>query len=147
MSTALANKRPVFTVANGLAALIIVVAILWLLPVVWVLAMSFKPNSELMRSTAGFLPIPFTFDNYVSLLSLSATPRWLFNSLLVAVSMTVVTLLLASTAGYAFARLEFPGRRVLFVAVLAGLMVPEQAVFIPLHALFLPGATTIRTSP
>ena len=119
-----------------LTAVIVLVAIAWVLPVAWVVVMSLKPNAELMRSTAGFLPIPFTLENYANLLSLSATPRWLFNSLAVAVSMTVLTLVLSSTAGYAFARLDFPGRRVLFFAVLAGLMVPEQAVFIPLHALF-----------
>ncbi|KQS78837.1 permease [Rhizobium sp. Leaf384] len=136
MATATSDRKSAFTVSNALAAVVVVVAVLWLMPVVWVLAMSFKPNSELMRSTAGFLPIPFTLDNYAGLLSLSATPNWLFNSLIVAVSMTLLTLALASTAGYAFARLEFPGRRILFVFVLAGLMVPEQAVFIPLHALF-----------
>ena len=111
-------------------------AVLWLLPAVWVLAMSLKPNAELMRSTAGFLPVPFTLDNYRNLLSLSTAPRWLLNSLLVAVGMTLLTLMTSALAGYAFARLEFPGKRGLFVVALLGLMVPEQAVFIPLHTMF-----------
>ena len=119
-----------------LVALTIGLAILWLLPVVWVVAMSLKPNAELMRSTAGFLPIPFTLANYVNLLSLSTAPKWLFNSFVVAIGMTLLTLVTSTMAGYAFARIEFPGRQYLFLLVLTGLMVPEQAVFIPLHTMF-----------
>jgi len=111
-------------------------AVLWVIPVVWVVAMSLKPNTELMRSTAGLLPIPFTIENYVNLFTVSAVPRWLINSTIVALAMTSLTLILSATAGYAFARFEFPGKRVLFILVLTGLMVPEQAVFIPLHTMF-----------
>lgn len=115
---------------------VIAVAILWLVPAIWILVMSFKPNDVLMRSTAGFLPIPFTLRNYTDLFRVSAVPDWLINSLIVATSMTALTLAVSSLAGYAFARMEFPGKQVLFIVVLAGLMVPEQAVFIPLHTMF-----------
>ncbi len=116
--------------------LALALAALWMAPVVWVLSMSLKPNAELMRSTAGFLPIPFTIENYVNLLALSTAPRWLLNSVIVAAGMTLLTLVTSALAGYAFARIEFPGRQALFVLVLTGLMVPEQAVFIPLHTMF-----------
>lgn len=115
---------------------VIAVAILWLVPAIWILVMSFKPNDVLMRSTAGLLPIPFTLRNYTDLFRVSAVPDWLINSLIVATSMTALTLAVSSLAGYAFARMEFPGKQVLFIVVLAGLMVPEQAVFIPLHTMF-----------
>ncbi|MDB5555770.1 MAG: putative permease transporter component [Rhizobium sp.] len=111
-------------------------AVLWLLPIVWVVAMSLKPNAELMRSTAGFLPIPFTIENYVNLLGRETVPRWLMHSLIVSAAMTLAVLVVSSTAGYAFARLEFPFKRTLFLIMAAGLMVPEQAVFIPLHTMF-----------
>ena len=130
------TRMPVLTIGNLLLALMAVLTVLWLLPAFWVLVMSFKPNAELMRSTAGFLPIPFTIENYANLLAVSSTPNWLMNSLIVAFGMTVLTLIVSSLAGYAFARIEFPGRRVLFALVLTGLMVPEQAVFIPLHVMF-----------
>ena len=129
------TRMPVLTIGNLLLALMAVLTLLWLLPAFWVLVMSFKPNAELMRSTAGFLPIPFTIENYANLLAVSSTPNWLMNSLVVAFGMTVLTLVVSSLAGYAFARIEFPGRRVLFALVLTGLMVPEQAVFIPLHVM------------
>ena len=111
-------------------------AILWLIPVIWVVAMSLKPSADLMRSTAGFLPIPFTLDNYIGLLKLETVPYWLIHSLIVSVSMTLLVLIVSSTAGYAFARLEFPFKKTLFLIMVAGLMVPEQAVFIPLHTMF-----------
>ncbi|WP_309082937.1 carbohydrate ABC transporter permease [Chelativorans sp.] len=116
--------------------LLILMAAMWLIPVIWIVVMSLKPNAVLMRSTAGFLPIPFTLQNFTDLLQVSAVPNWLINSLIVAVAMTLLTLIVSSLAGYAFARLDFPGKRIIFILVLAGLMVPEQAVFIPLHTMF-----------
>jgi multiple sugar transport system permease protein len=62
--------------------------------------------------------------------------RWIGNSLIVSLGMTAGVLVLASLAGYGFARLEFPGRNILFVIVLLGLAVPEQAVIIARHQLF-----------
>jgi multiple sugar transport system permease protein len=115
-------------------ALLVVLAALWVIPLIWILAMSFKPNDVLMMSTAGLLPIPFTTKNFTDILFVSMTPRWLFNSAVVALGTTALTLVVASLAGYAFARLEFPFRRTLFIIVLAGLMVPEQTLVIPLHA-------------
>lgn len=114
----------------------VVVALLWMIPVIWVVVMSLKPNAELMRSTAGFIPLPFTLENYVNLLKLATVPRWLGHSLAVAVTMTLLVLIVSSMAGYAFARLEFPFKRSLFIIMIAGLMVPEQAVFIPLFTMF-----------
>ena len=114
----------------------VLVAALWIVPVLWVLAMSLKPNAVLQQSTWGLLPYPFTLENYRNLVTLSATPLWLFNSIVVALAMTAAVLAVSSLAGYAFARLRFPFRRTLFVLTLAGLMIPEQAVFIPLHTMF-----------
>ena len=119
-----------------LLALTVILAILWILPVVWVVAMSLKPNEVLQRSTWGFLPVPFTLENYTGLLELATVPRWLMNSAIVAVTMTLAVLVVSSLAGYAFARLQFPFKRTLFVVMIAGLMIPEQAVFLPLHQMF-----------
>lgn len=119
-----------------LLAVTVIVAILWILPVIWVVTMSLKPNEVLQRSTWGFIPIPFTLENFVNLVKLSAVPRWLMNSAIVAVTMTLAVLVVSSLAGYAFARLDFPFKRTLFVIMIAGLMIPEQAVFLPLHQMF-----------
>ena len=111
-------------------------ALAWMLPLLWVLALSFKPNEFLMARTDVFLAPPFTLDNYLDILGTSAVFRWLGNSALVALLQTAGVLVLSSLAGYGFARCEFPGRRWLFAFVLFGLAVPAQSVFIPLHHQF-----------
>lgn len=110
-------------------------AFLWVMPMLWVLAMSLKPNAMLVSSTSGIVPWPYTFEHFVTLMRVSLTARWFLNSTIVALGMTMLVLVLASLAGYAFARIPFPGRGVVFVLVLAGLMVPEQAILVPLHAM------------
>jgi len=121
---------------RALLGVTILIAVLWMIPVIWVVAMSLKPNAELMRSTAGFVPVPFTLENYVNLVKLATVPRWLMHSFIVAAGMTALVLAVSAMAGYAFARLSFPFKRSLFVLMIAGLMVPEQAVFIPLFTMF-----------
>lgn len=75
------------------------------------------------------------FDNYSQAVQSYNLIRYLFNSIFVSVVVTIAHLILASTAGYAFARLQFPGRDYLFVAIVATLMVPAQATLIPLFVL------------
>lgn len=115
---------------------VILAAIIMLLPILWVVALSFKPNDELMANINSVFHPPYTLANYTSILGSSAVFRWILNSLLVSLGLTVGVLILSSLAGYAFARLEFPGRKWLFVFVLAGLAVPDQAVIIARHQLF-----------
>lgn len=117
-------------------ALLVFAAFLWLMPMLWVLTLSLKPNAELVRSTSGIIPWPRTLEHFATLFRVSLTPRWLLNSVVVAFGMTASTLILSSLAGYAFARINFPGRRAVFLLVMAGLMVPEQAILVPLHAMF-----------
>lgn len=130
------NARSQATVLTALA----VPAFLWLVPTLWMVSLSFQPNDVLARTTAstalGLVPIPFTWENYRDLFSFGDTPLWLFNSIVVAGGMTLTVLFVSTTAGYAFARLEFPFKRTLLVVMLLGLMVPEQAVFIPLYTMF-----------
>jgi multiple sugar transport system permease protein len=119
-------------VLAGLALL----ALVWMLPLLWVLALSFKPNELLMQHTDVLLAGPNTWANYLDIAQTSLVFRWLGNSLWVALLQTLGVLVLSSLAGYGFARTEFPGRRVLFVLVMFGLAVPAQSIFIPLHRLF-----------
>lgn len=119
-----------------LIGLLTVLSLIWLAPIIWVIAMSLKPNDVLQVSTKGLIPDPFTLENYRDILNVSDVPRWFMNSLVVSVSTTVFTLILASLAGYAFARIPFKGKKLLYFFVLSGMMVPEQAVFIPLYTMF-----------
>ncbi len=115
-------------------------AFLWMVPILWMLSLSFQPNALLQVTTThtafGLVPARFTLDNYLSLITLSNTPRWFFNSMVVAGLTTIGVICIAAPAGYAFARLEFPGKSILFVVCLLGMMVPEQAIFVPLYTQF-----------
>ena len=115
---------------------VIALAIVMVMPIVWALGLSIKTNAELMVDTSSVLSAPYTFENYRDIVAGSSVFRWLLNSTIVALGMTAGVLVLSSLAGYGFARLEFPGRSVIFVLVLFGLAVPEQAVIIPRHQLF-----------
>ncbi len=123
-----------------LTLLLVLAALVWLVPIVWMLSLALQPNELLARTTSnvawGLIPWPFTLENLTFVLSQGLTPRWFLNSAIVAVSMTLLVLALSSMAGYAFARIRFPGRRIIYPLVLAGLVIPEQAVFIPLYTMF-----------
>ncbi|NRB16679.1 MAG: carbohydrate ABC transporter permease [Rhodobacteraceae bacterium] len=115
-------------------------AFLWLIPTIWMVSLSFQPNEVLARTTSttafGLIPLPFTIENYVALFSFGQTPLWFLNSLIVAAGMALGVLLVSTTSGYALARLDFPFKKSLTIICLIGLMVPEQAVFIPLYTMF-----------
>jgi len=115
-------------------------AFLWLVPTIWMVSLSFQPNDVLARTTSstalGLVPLPFTAQNYADLFTFGQTPLWFLNSIIVALGMTLGVLAVSTTAGYALARLDFPLKNTVIFLCLVGLMVPEQAVFIPLYTMF-----------
>lgn len=119
-----------------LFGLVILLALVMAGPVLYVIALSLKDNKELMVDPHSVFHMPYTFKNYIDTIGTSNVFSWVLNSLIVAGGMTLFTLILSSLAGYGFARLNFPGRDVLFVIVLLGLAVPEQAVLIARHQIF-----------
>jgi len=125
-----ARLTPLSWAALSLAALIMVA------PLLWTLLLSLKHNADLVGHSGAALHPPYTFENYGAIFGNSLTLRWLLNSTIVALGQTAGVLILASLAGYAFARLDFPLRRTLFVIVLLGLAVPSQAVILVQHQLF-----------
>ena len=133
----LANIDPKTRRLNWVSAVGVgLLAYIWVYPMIWSLSLSFRTDDSLRAGTDGLLPEPFTIENYIGVFSSSQTPQWFLNSLIVAVAVTVLHVSLAALAGYAFARIPFKGKRPLFVFVIAGMMIPEQAVFIPMHTMF-----------
>ncbi|BAY11771.1 carbohydrate ABC transporter permease [Calothrix sp. NIES-2098] len=107
-------------------------AVITLIPFLWALSSSFKPLSEIVGGGQSLIPKNFTLDNYKQIfLQEPLFWRWLFNSVLIAVSVTILNLLLNSMAGYALARLHFAGKRFWFLLILAVLAVPAQITLIP----------------
>lgn len=112
--------------------LLSVYALITLIPFLWALSASFKPLSEIVSGEPNFLPKNFTLANYQQLFQQEPLfLRWLFNSVIIAVSVTVLNLLFNSMAGYALARLRFAGKRFWFFLILAVLAVPAQITLIP----------------
>ncbi|MBW4673205.1 MAG: carbohydrate ABC transporter permease [Desmonostoc geniculatum HA4340-LM1] len=115
-----------------LYTLLTLYALITLIPFLWALSASFKPLTEIVSGEPNFFPKNFTLDNYRQIfLQEPLFWRWVFNSVVIALSVTVLNLLLNSMAGYALARLRFVGKRFWFFLILAVLAVPAQITLIP----------------
>jgi multiple sugar transport system permease protein len=111
-------------------------AFIWIIPVLWMLSMALTPNDALQRQSVGLVPNGLTWSNFVDVFSVGHMLRWFLNSFIVTMTATVFTVAACAMAGYAFAKIRFTGRRLLFVVVIAGLMVPKEALFVPLFLMF-----------
>ncbi len=105
------------------------IAILMIFPFAWMILTSFKPLSEVYNPT--FFPKNPTIDNYKYILSSSSFPKWFVNSLIIAFSTTVSVLFFDSLVGYTLAKFEFPGKKLIFIAILSTLMIPTEMLVIP----------------
>ncbi|WP_238007485.1 carbohydrate ABC transporter permease [Dactylosporangium sp. AC04546] len=100
-------------------------------PFVWMLLSSVKPEGEIRRVPPTWWPETVTLEHFRRLFTELDFPRYFGNSLLVAVLVTAGNLVFCSMLGYALAKIEFAGRRLLLLVVLGTLMVPGLAVFVP----------------
>jgi len=106
-----------------------------LLPFVWMVSTSLKPADQLFTVPPTWVPHPVLWDNYARAMGAGNFGRYAMNSLFLGVANLATNVLLSALAGYAFARLRFPGRNLLFLLVLATLMVPYQVTIIPLFVI------------
>jgi multiple sugar transport system permease protein len=106
-----------------------------LVPLLWMLSVSFMPMGEASRFPPPLLPETPTLDNYRALFSRTDAARNFANSLFVSTAITLLSLLLNAMAGYAFAKLRFAGRERMFRLLLAALVVPAQVAMLPLFLL------------
>ena len=132
----MSGGAPATRLSPAVTVLLLLGALVMLTPMLWTLLLSFKSNSALMVDSGAALSPPYTLENYRAIFAGSLTSQWLVNSLIVSIGTTIGVLILSSLAGFGFARLDFPFRRTLFVFVLLGLAIPEQAVILPRHRLF-----------
>lgn len=136
-------------------AVLTAIAAAMVMPFAAMLSVSLQSGVRAARFPIDWIPDAPTLDNYRTILENSRIGRWFFNSVVVSVVGTALALMTASTAGYAFARMEFPLKNVLFWSLLAMLMIPGQVTLIPEYlllvelnwinsytALILPGVTS-----
>jgi multiple sugar transport system permease protein len=112
--------------AAGMAA-----AVAWALPLVWMVSTSVKPPGQVLTRTVEWLPRAVTFENYAKVFQ-KPVAHWLLNSTIVTAGSTAISLATGAMAGYALARLNFPGRKTFFFLVLAVLMIPTEMTIVPL---------------
>ena len=105
-------------------------AVTMILPFLWMVSTSLKPESEIFASPT-WLPQVWKWGNYRAAMEAAAFGRYFLNTVLYSVLVTLSNLLLCSLAAYAFARLEFRGKNVLFLLVLATMMIPGQVTMVP----------------
>ncbi|HMB93345.1 MAG TPA: carbohydrate ABC transporter permease [Rhodothermales bacterium] len=110
-------------------------ALLTAFPLLWMVSASFMPTGEANSIPPPLLPSEVTFEHYRQLFTQLNMGRYLFNSTLLATAVTLLSLLLNSMAGYAFAKFRFPGRDGLFKTLLAALVIPAQVAMLPLFLL------------
>lgn len=110
-------------------------ALLLVAPFFYVLTASLKDQTSLFHYPPKWLPIPPYLGNFVDILTNTEFLRWMMNTLIVAGSVTFLKVFLDSAAGYGFAKLDFTGRRWLFVLMVALLMVPFGVILVPLWSI------------
>ena len=124
------------TMRRGGATLIwaagLIVALLWAFPFLWMVGTSFKPAAESLLGGLSLVSAHPTLEHYMAVFERYPMIRWALNSFLVAGTATALGVLSAALAGYALARLRFPGRTVLFALFIASLMVPIEVTVIPM---------------
>ncbi len=115
----------------GLTAL----AVICVLPFAWMLSTSLKTFNEVVKEPHKFLPSDPQFSNYTTLWRDFPMSGWIFNSFKVSILVTLGVVATSATAAYAFARIDFPGRNVLFLLFLATMMIPGMVYQVPKFAL------------
>ena len=119
---------------NAVLYLVVIMACLFfILPVVWTVISSLKPESDIQSYPPAWIPRELTLSNYRTVLSKFPYFTWMANSLIVAVAGTLGILIASTMAAYAMARFRFRGRRLLYQTIIVMLLVPMQAYVIPLY--------------
>jgi lactose/L-arabinose transport system permease protein len=126
-----AQRRRTATVAVAANGLMWALALVLLIPLLWIIASSLRPPEDLLSTDPSILPKTFSTENYSRLLDDPRFGQSMLNSAIVSLVVTTVGSYLAAMAGYAFALFRFRGRNALFAAVLAMLTVPLVATVIP----------------
>ncbi|MEQ6376763.1 carbohydrate ABC transporter permease [Bacillaceae bacterium S4-13-56] len=123
------TKKEIHWITYGL---LILLSIMMLFPIFWVLSSSLKSGSELFAWPPSILPNKITFINYIDAFSEANFGRYIFNTIFVTVTATIITLIINTMAGYALAKIKFKGSTIILILFLSTLMIPLEALMIPM---------------
>lgn len=131
------------------------IAVLMFFPILWMIISAFKAPGSTVTVISELLSPPFSLESIIKVLKPDGSAnmlRWMFNSVVVGIVQTVVTVFVSSLAAYAVSRFEFKGKKLVFLLIFVGLIVPMESIVVPLfnmivdlnwvntfHALIWPG--------
>lgn len=127
------GARRLIVVRVILYAIVYLLAILWLVPIIWMVITSFKPVGSLVTDVKEWFKLPYTFENYVYIFKNAPILRWTYNSAIVAIVVTFVSLIFASLAAFALSKINFSYKKIAFWIILSGMMVPGEATIVALY--------------
>ncbi|CAM4371669.1 carbohydrate ABC transporter permease [Paenibacillus tarimensis] len=116
--------------------LLLVGAVFMIAPLIWMLTTSFKERDDVFALPPQWIPDPWQFEKYSEIWEKGPLLEGIMNSIIVAVSVTIIGTLTSSLAAFAFSKLRFPARDYIFMGLLASLMIPYPAVMIPQFIMF-----------
>jgi multiple sugar transport system permease protein len=112
------------------------ISIIWFMPFIWMISTSLKLPEHAITKNIEWLPKVVTLENYIRMLEFPIM-RWIFNSIVQASISTTLTVFFGALAGYAIARLRFPGNQLVFAVFLASIMIPSEVTLVPLLLAFI----------
>lgn len=131
VETADKKRGKAFTIVS--VVVLAIFSVLWLLPSLWALKTSFTPNAVASLGAGPILKnLNPTLHSYITLLQAGDIWKWYLSSAVTTVIAVALTVLFASMAAYALSRLQFPGRRLVFLLMIAGIMIPGQVLIVPI---------------
>jgi multiple sugar transport system permease protein len=116
---------------------LLVFAFFTVMPLIWMISTALKPNELVLKMPPVIVPANPTLDHFETFLRQRDVPRWILNSVIVVTAVTVGHVVFYSMAGYALAKLNFPGKRLIFWIVLATLTVPLYVIVVPLYKMMV----------
>jgi len=119
----------------GATALMLGISVVFLLPLSWLVATSLTAGSSVFSFPPKLIPDPVEWQNYVTIWQNYPLGRWFLNSFFITTTIVIGQILTSSLAGFAFAKLRFPGRDKLFFVYLVGLLIPSQVLLIPIFVM------------
>ena len=127
------KKIKIYDVTFGIVMIVLLIIVLF--PFLWLILSSLKESNEIITYPPTLLPRKVTFIQFQKVWNSIPLAKYFFNTVIFAGGVTLFSLIFDSMAGYAFARLHFKGKNVIFIAILLSMMVPFQVIMIPLFVL------------
>ncbi len=116
-----------------LCIFLFLLCVIMLMPFAWIISTSLRLPADSFKLPPSFLPNSFHYENYIEVFTAFPFAKFIFNSIKIAAIVVIGNVFISTMAGYAFARVPFSGRNVVFLFILAGMMIPAQAKLIPTY--------------